>query len=455
MADRSATVGARAPAFSLPITTGPASERRLASLADYENRWLMLLFYPRDFSLVCPTELTAVSSRITEFRERECDVLGVSTDALDTHERWLGAPAAQGGLGGLHFPLGSDEDGAVCRAYGVHVSGQNIALRGLFLIDPNGVLQYQVVHSLSVGRSTEEILRVLDGLQTGGICAAERQQGGAVIDASTTLIPNRVIGPYRIEETLGSGAFGTVFRASDLTLQRLVALKVIRPGSPVPAEGLLAEARAAAALNHPNICIIYTVDATLGAPMIVMEFVDGSPLSRLLEEGPLPGDQAIAVGRQIAQGMAAAHAQGVVHGDLKPANVMVTPAGVAKVMDFGLARRDVQVVATDETGVWIPTPDGGISGTPSYMSPEQSRGQPAGPASDVFALGLILYELLTGRRVLAGANLMDVLRRLDRLDPEEYAVQAPEPLAGVLREALVNDPARRRITMAQFADRLI
>jgi len=398
--------------------------------------------------------LTAVSGRIAEFRERECDVLAVSTDALDTHERWLGTPPAQGGLGGLHFPVGSDEDGAVCRAYGVHVARQNVALRALFLIDPNGVLQYQVVHSLSVGRSTEEILRVLDGLQTGGICPGERRQGGAVLDASRELGPNRVIGPYRIEETLGSGAFGTVFRARDLTLQRTVALKVIRPGSPVPAEALLAEARAAAALNHPNVCIVYAVDASQGAPMIVMEFVDGRPLSRLLDIGPLPGEQAAALGRQIAQGMTAAHGRGVVHGDLKPANVMVTTAGVAKIMDFGLARRDVPAGATDETGLWNPSPPGGISGTPGYMSPEQSRGQPAGPASDVFALGLILYELLTGRRALAGANLMDVLRQLDRLDPEEYAAGAPEPFAGVLRETLVNDPAQRRITMAQVAARL-
>ena len=133
---------------------------------------------------------------------------------------------------------------------------------------------------------------------------------------------------------------------------------------------------------------------------------------------------------------------------------MVTTAGVAKIMDFGLARRDVPAGATDETGLWNPSPPGGISGTPGYMSPEQSRGQPAGPASDVFALGLILYELLTGRRALSGANLMDVLRQLDRLDPEEYAAGAPEPFAGVLRETLVNDPAQRRITMAQVAERL-
>ena len=139
-------------------------------------------------------------------------MLGVSTDSVATHERWLATPPAQGGLGGLNFPLAGDEDGAVCRAYGVYVERQHVALRGLFLIDPNGVLQYQVVHSLSVGRNTEEVLRVLEGLQMGGLCPAERQRGEPALDASRELGPNRVIGPYRIEAELGSGSFGTVFR---------------------------------------------------------------------------------------------------------------------------------------------------------------------------------------------------------------------------------------------------
>src|SRR5262249_22293959 len=155
---------------------------------------------------------------------------------------------------------------------------QRVALRGLFLIDPNGVLQYQVVHSMTVGRNTEEILRVLEGLQMGGLCPGERQRGEPMLDASRELGPNRVIGPYRIETVLGGGSFGTVFRARDLVLDREVALKVLRPGGTVPATALLAEARAAAAVSHPNVCIIHAVDSTLGAPIIVMEYVAGRPL---------------------------------------------------------------------------------------------------------------------------------------------------------------------------------
>jgi serine/threonine protein kinase len=379
----------------------------------------------------------------------------VSTDSVATHERWLETSPAQGGLGGLNFPLAGDEDGTTCRAYGVYAERQHLALRGLFLIDPNGVLQYQVIHSLTVGRNTEEILRVLEGLQMGGLCPGERQRGEPALDASRELGPTRVLGPYRIEAELGSGSFGSVFRARDLTLDREVALKVLRSGGPVPAAALLAEARAAAAVSHPNVCIIHAVDSSLGAPMIVMEYVAGRPLSQFLGEGPLAWEQAAALGRQIALGIAAAHAQGVVHGDLKPANVLVTAAGTVKVVDFGMARRSAAPVQGEETGLWDPGPAGGISGTPAYMAPEQARGEAATPASDVFSLGVMLYELATGRRARPEeGNLLEFLRRIDREDLTRELAETPEPLADVLRLALAVAPAERRITMTQIAERL-
>jgi eukaryotic-like serine/threonine-protein kinase len=356
-------------------------------------------------------------------------------------------------LGGLNFPLASDEDGSVCRAYGVYIARQNMALRGLFLIDANGVLQFQVVHGISVGRNTEEVLRVLEGLQMGGLCPGERQRGQPALDASRELGPNRIIGPYHVEALLGGGSFGSVFRAHDQTLDRTVALKVLRPGSEVAPETLLAEARAAAALNHPNICIIHAVDSSLGAPMIVMEYVDGQPLSRLLQSAEIPLDVS-GLSRQVALGLAAAHAQGVVHGDLKPANILVTPGGTAKIVDFGMARRSLPAAQGDQTGIWNPASPGGISGTPAYMAPEQARGQPATPASDVFSLGLILYEMITKRRARAEGNILQVLRQIDQEEPQRYATETPEPFAGILHLALAIDPAERRISMADIAQRL-
>jgi alkyl hydroperoxide reductase subunit AhpC len=438
----------RAPAFAFTCTRGSARERQFVTQDDFLNRWLILIFYPRDFSLVCPTELTAVSSRIAEFHKRECDVLGISTDSLQTHERWLTTPAFLGGLGGLNFPLASDETGEVCAAYGVLVPRQHVALRGLFIIDPNGVLQYQVVHNLSVGRSTDEVLRVLDALATGGFCPADWTPGGATIDPNRTLGPESMLGPYRIEALVGNGSFGTVFRAWDTLLERRVALKVLSAGDTRTPSELLAEARAAAALNHPNICTVHAIEAADTAPMIIMEYLDGRPLSSLLEDGPLPLPKAAALGRQIASAMAAAHAQSIVHGDLKPANIMVSDAEVAKIMDFGLARRYSSSNSDAE-----PRPHG-LSGTPAYMAPEQARGQSPSPASDVFALGLILFEMITGDKVITARSLLDALRLIDELEPAALARQTAPPFAGILFEALVKDAAQRTITMEKIAQAL-
>ncbi len=447
----SSLVGARAPDFSLPCTRLPGSDRQRVSRNDFLDRWLILMFYPRDFSLVCPTELTSLSTHIEEFRKRDCDVLGVSTDSLATHERWVATPLAQGGLGRLHFPLASDEDGAASRAYGVYIPRQHVALRGLFIIDPNGVLQYQVVHNLSVGRRVEEVLRVLDGLQTGGLCPSDWQQESPTLDPTQTLRPDSVLGPFRIEAELGRGSFAAVYRAFDVLLERRVALKVLRPEVAASSDALLREARAAASLIHPHVCTVFSVDASESVPMIVMEYLEGQPLAKLLETGPLPRERATAVGRQVALGMAAAHAQGIIHGDLKPANVMVTDAGVAKILDFGLARRETPRQSADETAVWTPEAARSITGTPRYMSPEQVEGLPATQASDVFALGLILYEMLTGRKAIQAPSVLAALRQVESVDPDCFAADVPGPMASILLQALVRDQQRRRITMAQIA----
>jgi serine/threonine protein kinase len=242
-----------------------------------------------------------------------------------------------------------------------------------------------------------------------------------------------------------------VYLARDLTLERSVALKVFRPTSPEASRKFLEEARAAAALSHPNVCTIHAVDESSGISMIVMEYVAGRPLKDLLSSQPLPLAEALNIGRQVALGMAAAHSHGIVHGDLMPANIMVTPAGLAKVMDFGLAQRPRTSKANDETATWGSDAPTGISGTPAYMSPEQARGEAASAASDVFSLGLMLYEVVAGKQAIPGDNLFDVLRRIDALDPERYAAEIPEPAATIVRRALATDRTQRELTMQEIA----
>jgi alkyl hydroperoxide reductase subunit AhpC len=449
-----AMVGSRAPGFSMPCTRILESDRQRIALSAYLDCWLVLVFYPRDFSLVCPAELTALSGQIEEFQRRDCEVLGISTDSLATHERWVATPKDHGGLGALNFPLASDEDGAVCRAYGVYGPRQHVALRGLFIIDPNGVLQYQVVHNLSVGRRTDEVLRVLDALQTGGLCPPDWEREHPTLDPTHTLRSNSVLGQYRIEAELGRGSFGAVYRAYDMLLERPVALKILGPGDTSSSEAVLREARAAAALVHPHICTVFAVDVSEGVSMIVMEYLDGQPLSKSLETGPLPPDQAAAIGKHVALGMAAAHAQAIVHGDLKPANIMVTHNGIAKILDFGLARRQRRLASGEETILYEDANSGRLAGTPLYMSPEQVQGQPLMPASDVFSFGLIVYEMLTGRTALEGNSIFEIMRKIESLDVDRYAREVPGPFAEILQQALIVDWRHRGITMEAIAERL-
>ena len=170
-----AKVGEPAPSFTLDAVIG--SETKKISLADYRGKWLVLFFYPADFSAVCPTEITGFNREIERFRKLGAEVLGGSVDSRQAHLAWI----KRGDLGKLEFPLFSDIKKEASLSYGVLDAKQGIALRGLFIIDPNGIVQYQVVHNLSVGRSVEEILRVLEGLQTSQLCPLNWKPGQKTI----------------------------------------------------------------------------------------------------------------------------------------------------------------------------------------------------------------------------------------------------------------------------------
>jgi len=180
---QTAMVGQPAPDFDMASTKNVEKLNENVRLSDYRGRWLVMVFYPLDFTFVCPTELTTFSDRYDDFEAIGADVIGISTDSVFSHRAWLQTPRDKGGVEGLRYPLASDQTRETSRAYGVLIENQGIALRGLFVIDPEGTLRYAVVHDLNVGRSAEETLRVIQALQTGGLCQAEWKPGQKTLSA--------------------------------------------------------------------------------------------------------------------------------------------------------------------------------------------------------------------------------------------------------------------------------
>jgi peroxiredoxin 2/4 len=170
-------IGQKAPDFSMPTTKDLDSLEHVAKLSDYAGKWLVMFFYPLDFTFVCPTEIRGFNTHLEEFHKAGAEVLGVSVDSVYSHRAWIRTTQKDGGLGGLKYPLASDITKQVSRDYGVLIEDQGIALRGLFIIDPEGILRYQVVSDLNVGRSVEETLRVLQAFQTGGLCPIDWHPG--------------------------------------------------------------------------------------------------------------------------------------------------------------------------------------------------------------------------------------------------------------------------------------
>ena len=247
------------------------------------------------------------------------------------------------------------------------------------------------------------------------------------------------IGKYEVLGKIGQGAMGEVFRARDPVLNREVAIKRISGGMDADEQirkRFEREAQAAAKLNHPNIIKIYELGLEGEQLFMAMELLDGADLKHVLSRGTLGLEEKLAIVEQIAEGLAFAHANQIVHRDLKPANIHVLPGGAVKIMDFGLAR-----LAGSEM-----TSTGMVMGTPHYMSPEQVRGAKADSRSDVFSLGSVFYELLTGHKPFEAESMHAVLFKVMQEDPppaRELAPGTPEPVLQVLETALVKNPAER------------
>ncbi len=263
------------------------------------------------------------------------------------------------------------------------------------------------------------------------------------------LSPGQRLGTYEIIAPLGAGGMGQVFRARDTQLGREVAIKVLpEAAGPDAVRRLLGEAKAASALNHPNILVVHGVGEHEGAPYIVTELVEGHTLRKIAAAGPVPIDVALDIAWQTMSGLAKAHDAGLVHRDLKPENLMWTGDGIVKILDFGLAKRTAGGAAAnlvDSLGT-DPTATGLVMGTAAYMSPEQARGQRADERSDLFAFGVVLYELLTGVHPFRRATLADTVSAVLRDTPPPVAqVRSgiPPAFAALVMRLLEKDPAER------------
>jgi serine/threonine protein kinase len=260
------------------------------------------------------------------------------------------------------------------------------------------------------------------------------------------------IGPYRVSGTLGEGGMGVVYAAHDERLDRPVAVKVIRSSTdPNARDRLWREARTAARLNHPNICQVYEIGEANGSLYIVMERLDGESLTTRLKRGALAPKEAVTTTLAILAGLGALHQQNLVHRDLKPSNVFLTPHG-PKLLDFGLARAVVPDSALAETAVTLP---GVLVGTPQYMSPEQVAGLPLDIRSDIFAVGTLLYEMLTGHQAFAGKTAVEVLHAILHVTPPSLGGSDVIVAADrVIRRSLEKRAADRFDTPATMADAL-
>jgi serine/threonine protein kinase/tetratricopeptide (TPR) repeat protein len=344
--------------------------------------------------------------------------------------------------------------------------------------DPARWRRIESVLDLALDLSSAERSALLDESCVGdpglraeveAVLAADAQAGGFLVtpagDYAPDLLADAVeeeegepdlsghqMGPYRLLREIGGGGMGTVYEAEDTRLGRRVAVKLLPPEysrDRRAKERFLREARAAAAVDHPNLCTIHDVGESDGRLYIVLSFYEGETLRERIRRGPLPLAEARDVAIQVARGLARVHEAGIVHRDIKPANVMLTRRGEAKILDFGIARLEGDKASLTRTGAsW---------GTPAYMSPEQACGEPVDGRTDVWSLGVMLYEMLAGRRPFGGDSLEAVVSAILTREPEpleRVRPDVPPELAWVVERALAKDPAERYASAAELLEDL-
>ena len=278
-----------------------------------------------------------------------------------------------------------------------------------------------------------------------------------IIPHTMALAPGVRFGPYVIESLLGKGGMGEVYSARDTRLERLVAIKILPAHlsyNPDLRARFEQEARSISALQHPNICVIHDIGSQDGVEYMVMEYLDGSTMDKLIGQSGLPVAIALRYAAQVADAMACAHAAGIVHRDLKPGNLMVDKTGVVKVLDFGLAKSSGIATSAAAETMTVGTTPGTIVGTVAYMSPEQAEGKAVDARSDIFSFGSVFYEMLTGRRAFEGDSSAALLASVLRDEPKalsEVKPDAPPEVRRIASRCLQKNPEKRYANGAELA----
>src|SRR5215467_13337266 len=277
------------------------------------------------------------------------------------------------------------------------------------------------------------------------------------------LVPGTKLGPYEIQSPLGAGGMGEVYRARDTRLERTVAIKILPEQlskDPVRKQRFEREAKTISSLNHPNICTLHDIGSQDGTDYLVMECVEGETLAKRLDKGPLPLEQLLKYGAQIADALDKAHHAGIVHRDLKPGNIMLTATG-AKLLDFGLAKPAAAFVSGATLTAALPTTpvtqEGTVVGTFQYMSPEQIEGKEVDGRSDIFSLGAVLYEMLTGKRAFDGKSQLNVASAILEGEPAPISSvkpMTPPSLDHTIKKCLSKSPEDRWQSARDLASEL-
>jgi alkyl hydroperoxide reductase subunit AhpC len=468
-----AAVGRPVPDVEMLCEVPGDRANRSLRLRDRDGQWALVAFLPPARHHGCEGEIAALDAHANLLRARGCEVFAIATSSRAENPIDLGSSwHAEGGTVGLLRRV-VDRDGRLARAFGVYGVVVESGCRSVFLVDPGAVLRFQLTSDSCLGQGIVEPSRLLNAVRASEECPRQLDGLPAGPAVAPAPVPGRRYGHFTVEERIGQGAFSVVYRARDTRLDRVVALKILRPGRHLDLAVMLHEAQVGATLSHPHICAIYDVLEATGTPMIVMELLAGGPLAERMKDGPLGSRGTQSVIRAIVRALRALHAAGVVHGDLKPGNVMFSDDDTPKLVDFGVALLDGRRL--------LPTGSGGdsdvrsgstqadargpadrdtdlarsegapaspavlpvVCGTPAYMAPELLDGHLPTPASDIWALGVLTVELVTGRQPFSGEGFVDLLFSQRRSDPRRLARQVPPRWREFVRSTLVFDPARR------------